>query len=345
MRIARDDVRLIKSMGFGFVKVLVNPAVFQSDAGLDASRVAYLDEVVAYAVAERLPIVVCVHPEADYKVAALGDLAAFERFLGFVRGLARHMAQRWSARYVALQLMTEPSGSSADPNAWNWWDALQQRLWRAVRAEAPRHLLILSGDCMGAVEGLDHITPVPDSRVLYSFTFYEPALFTQQGGPWLGGSMPYIKGLPYPSGPETTAVLPGLLAAAPEAWRADIRARVEQYAAERWTREKVVARLARAVVWRERYPGARLWCAEFGCYEAAPPADRVRYLADVRRYFDDHGIGWAYWSYNETFTAMGPGRTPFGPAASQKPDQAVLDALLPDRRRPTTDRKSAPHAQ
>ena len=328
MRIDREDFRLIKSMRFEFAKVIVNPAPLQSGGHLDASRVGYLDRILAAAAAERLPVVVCIHPEPEFKIAALGGSAEFDRFEAFVGELAHHLARRGTPKQLALQLMTEPFGGGSSPDDWNWWDRLQHRLWRTARAAMPGYTLILSGDKVGRIEGLDDITPVKDDRVLYSFTFYEPSVFTQQGGPWLPGGMRYLKGLPFPSGPDTPGAMEKVVSEAPAQWRADIQARVEQYAAERWDEARLAASIARAVEWRRRHPGTRLWCAEFGCYEAAPPADRLRYLAAVSRLLGENGIGWAYWSYNETFTVMTRDRVPFGPASRQKPDRALLRALF-----------------
>ena len=81
--------------------------------------------------------------------------------------------------------------------------------------------------------------------------------------------------------------------------------------------------------WNQAHGGRlRIWCAEFGCYQqTVAAADRCRYLQDVRTAFEANGIGWAYWSYNETLTVMTPDRTPFGPADRQTPDQQLLQAL------------------
>jgi hypothetical protein len=57
----------------------------------------------------------------------------------------------------------------------------------------------------------------------------------------------------------------------------------------------------------------------------------------MRTALEDRGIGWAYWSYNETFTVMAAGRIPFGPAASQTPDRKMLGILLPDAGRGTKE--------
>ncbi len=334
MRVGRDDFRLIKSMGFGFVKLLLNPAVLKSGGTLEASSMVYFDQVIDLAAAEGLPVVACIHPEDDFKRRVLGSAGEFEAFVGFMAALAHHLAERWSPNQAALQLMTEPYGSSLNPSDWNYWDRLQQRLWKSVRAAMPRHTLILSGDRIGSIEGLDDIHPVADENVLYSFTFYEPHLFSWQGGTWRLGVIPVMKYLPYPSSLVTSAERTRLLAAMPEPLRATAGTEIEQYVHEAWNRDKLAARIDKAVDWRRGCGGrVKLWCAEFGCYQAgARPADRLRYLRDMRTVLEERGIGWAYWSYNETFTIMTPESKPFWPPTSQTPDREVLKVLLPDRR-------------
>jgi len=333
MRVCRDDLRLIKRMGFEFVKLLFNPAVFQSADGIDSSHVGYLDQLLDSAAAEKLPVVACIHPEDDFKRRVLGNAADFERFFGFMQALSRHIAGRWTPGQVAFQLMTEPYGTSPNPADWNHWNRLQRRLWRAVRGQMPGHTLILSGDRIGSIEGLDNIQPVEDENAMYCFTFYEPHLFTFQGGTWRSDILPGLGNLPYPSSGKLLAELPRYLESVPEPSRAAAARQIDEYARERWDRSRLAARIDKAVGWRRRHGGRpKLWCAEFGCYQAAvSPADRCRYLLDMRTVLEERGIGWAYWSYSETFSVMTSGRPPFGPASAQTPDKAVLKVLLPDK--------------
>lgn len=333
MRITRDDLAIIRRSGFSFVKVLVNPAVVIRGDRLDVSAFAYFEGVLDDAAAVGLPAVVCVHPEDDFKRRAVGDPAAFASYSGFLGDLAGHLAARFTPGQVALQIMTEPYGTSPERSAWNHWDRLQHALWKVARGRMPGHMLILSGDQASSLEGLDSIEPVDDDRVAYSFTFYEPHLFTWQGGDWREGVIPRLKDLSYPSGDATLAELPRILTRMPEPLKADARAQVERYAAERWDCARLASRIDVAADWRRRHGGkVTLWCAEFGCFQtAARPADRVRYLADLRAVFEERGVGWAYWSYAETFTMMTPDSPPFGPPARQTPDRAVLDALMPAR--------------
>jgi hypothetical protein len=88
------------------------------------------------------------------------------------------------------------------------------------------------------------------------------------------------------------------------------------------------------------YPNMMQARAEFGCYQRTiAPAVRYRYLQDVRETFESHGIGWAYWSYNETLTVMTSQRQPFGPASIQTPDRKLLEVLFGSRTRSGSDVK------
>jgi hypothetical protein len=66
------------------------------------------------------------------------------------------------------------------------------------------------------------------------------------------------------------------------------------------TRHSVQGRIAAAAEWGRRH-GVTVWAGEFGAYPAAAPrADRLLWLHDVREAFERYGIGWAVWSYDES---------------------------------------------
>jgi len=332
--IERDDIRLIKSMGFEFIKLVINPAFFKSGDSLNFSNMWYFDKIVNLVVNEKLPVVVCIHPESDFKTEYLGGKTQFESLVGFYGHLAEYMAQRWNPDQLAFQLMTEPAGASFNPYDWNSWDKLQHLIWKTVRQKMPGYTLILSGDMSGKIEGLYNITPVGDKNVMYSFTFYEPHLFTFQGGPWQPGGIPYLKNLPYPSSPESVKAMAEFLSPVPEQFKNSIKNEIKRYIDESWNRDRLKARIEKLSDWNRYYGGGRLkiWCAEFGCYQGSvKPEHRVQYIEDMRSIFETNNIGWAYWSYNETFSVMTSDRTVFGPASEQTPDREILKALLPDK--------------
>ena len=85
MRFTRKDIRLIKSSGFEFVKLIVNPEPLRDGAHLDTQKREYLREIVSQVVNEGLPVVVCLHPEWEFKKRILGERPAFAEFLVFLQ--------------------------------------------------------------------------------------------------------------------------------------------------------------------------------------------------------------------------------------------------------------------
>jgi hypothetical protein len=333
MRIEADDIRLIKSMGFEFVKFLVNPEPLMSNGHLDASKKWVIRNLAKLAVDEELPAVVCIHPEWEYKKKVLGSPEEFEKYCAFLEDVARFLAEDWSPKQVALQLMTEPGGVEMN------WNELQPKLWRAARRAMPSHTLILAGDQVGKIEGLISTEPVDDANVLYSFTTYDPFVFTLQGGEWLTPELwSHLARIPYPSSPEIIAeqkqsILDQIPAEHPD-WRAAAEGMLTEYGEARWNKEKIKDRINKLVDWNNAHGGnLRIWCAEFGCYQrTVKPEDRTRFMQDLREAFEDAGIGWAYWSYNENFSIMTSEHQPFGPAKDQRPDEDMLNALLGDKK-------------
>lgn len=332
MRISREDIRLIKSTGFQFVKLIVNPEPLMSNDRLSSSTRWYLQEIVRLVVDEGMPVVVCIHPEWKFKESILSDAGRFSQFVGFLEDTGRFLAAGWGPKQLAFQLMTEPGGNALD------WNDLQPRMWQAARRVMPKHTLILAGDEVGKIEGLVKTKPVDDENVMYSFTFYDPFVLTLQGAEWLTPSWwSHLGSVPYPSSPEILrAVKPTILEkvpASPSEWRPTVDRLLTDYGDACWNREKIRARIRRLADWNTSYGGGlKIWCAEFGCFQRTiDPVARYRYIRDVREAFEENGIGWAYWSYNETLTIMTPERQAFGPAESQPPDKRMLDALFGGR--------------
>jgi len=325
------DVNLIKSMGFDHIKVLIDPATHKSGAGIAPASMATLKMNVDSALSSGLPVVVDIHPQPEFKHAEVGDPVEFENYLGFMNAFAQWLADHYSPHQIAFEFMTEPFANYAD------WTALQYRIWETVRAAMPDHTLILSGDQSGRLFGVLGLHPVNDSNVLYCFSTYDPFIFTLQGADWAefaGTPIQYLKNVPYPASPEIIySSLTDMLASVPAASQGAAWQGLHRYGEQAWNADVLNARFKRLTDWNNFFGGRlQLWCGEFGCLGpgkgGVKPADRYAFIADVRRALETNGIWWAYWSYNETFTALLPVRVRTAPlpSASWK-DESMLDAL------------------
>jgi endoglucanase len=311
--IVPKDIQIIKSMGFEFVKLIVNPACFISGATIKDSNMWYLDEIVNRVVHEGLPVVVCIHPENDFKVTYLGDWTQFQNLLGFYKDFAAYMAARWGPNELAFQLMTEPRA-----NAWGW-NTMQPLMWQAVRSTMPAHTLILSGDQTGIIEGLvNDVDPnlINDNNVYYSFTTYYPFTFTCQGWNLVGVAYSsWLNNIPYPSSTSNNPAQYILPECPNNLYSAAYNA-VKTYCDTPWDMNQQRAILKPIADWNKAHGGKlKIWCAEWGCMDriegnakggGCNPSDRIQFIHDRRQALEEINIGWAYWSYNEAFTVLNP---------------------------------------
>lgn len=295
----REDLQRIRDLGFRHVRLPVDPGTLlnqNSPETLDPYILAHLDRALDTILAQKLAVIVDMHPEPDFKKRVATEPAfasAFERFWG---SLARHLSQR-DPEQVFLETMNEPTFETifdGDETSARRWSAVQQRLVTAMRAGAPKHTIIVNTHEYGVAAELLQLTPLKDPNIVYNFHFYDPFPFTHQGATWAGETPRYWKNLPYPSSPSACQnVLPAI----------DQRGRPEavQYCNESWDRSKLEKNIVTAVAWARQH-NVRLTVNEFGVYRlVSPPANRIAWLRDVRTIFDKYKIGWAMWDYTGGF--------------------------------------------
>ena len=180
------------------------------------------------------------------------------------------------------------------------WNALLPAALRAVREADPERPVIVSGAEAGTVAGLRDLELPPDEHLIASVHYYEPFRFTHQGAPWEPGSDAWL-GTTWGTEDDRAAVTADLEAAAA------------------WARER----------------GVPLYVGEFGTYDAADDASRVRWTTWVRNELERLELPWAYWDLATDFGAYDADRREWR--------QDLLEALLPPTRpAPPSPRPSAP---
>jgi hypothetical protein len=168
---------------------------------------------------------------------------------------------------------------------------IQAKFAAAIREAAPRHTIIATGARWSSIDELLKIEPLSDRNVIYNFHFYEPHTFTHQGATWGAEYWPYIKGVHYPSSPESVSNALNSIE------QQSAREALKDYGEKQWNAGHVEELIARAAEWARKH-NVPLMCDEFGVYRAfAPGADRLRWIEDVRAALERHGIAWAMWDY------------------------------------------------
>ena len=307
-----EDIALIKSMGFDHVRLSVNPEpMFTMNRAekLPAEYLGYLDAAVKMILDHGLAVVIDMHPESDFKARLIKDDGFVEQFGDFWRAVAQHYST-WDADRVIFEILNEPEFTDRYR-----WLGVQAKLAPSIREGAPHHTIIAAGARWSSDDELLFQEPVRDQNVIYNFHFYEPHIFTHQGATWGEYYWHWLKGLHYPSTPESAEQVAALV---PN--EAD-RVRVIRYGHDHWDAARIEAEMKQAAEWAHRR-GVPLVCNEFGVFRMfSDPADRAAWIHDVRSALEHHGIGWTMWDYSGSFGVV------VKKDGKAVPDESVLKAL------------------
>jgi len=287
-----EDIAVIKSMGFDHVRLSVNPQPMMPGHRPDeipAEYFGYLDAAVKMILDQGMAVVIDLHPESDFKARLAKDDSFVQEFADFWRALARHYST-WDAERVFFEILNEPEFS----DRYRWY-GVQSKLAAAIREGAPQHTIIAAGARWSDDDELVFIEPLRDPNVIYNFHFYDPHIFTHQGATWGAYFWHWVRGLHYPSSPESAAKV---AAGAPDAVD---RLAIIRYGADHWDAARIDAEITQVAEWARRR-GVPVVCNEFGVYrEYADPQDRETWIHDVRTSLERHGMGWAMWDYSGSF--------------------------------------------
>nr|ABW39353.1 glycoside hydrolase family 5 [uncultured bacterium] len=105
-------------------------------------------------------------------------------------------ARRYKDRsdYVLYEILNEPHGIS-DAR----WGEIQGRAINAIRKYDTKHFIVAGGTEYNSINKLSAIPKYADSKIIYTFHFYDPFLFTHQGAGWTGTPvLTNLAGVPFP---------------------------------------------------------------------------------------------------------------------------------------------------
>jgi hypothetical protein len=304
-----EDWRRIRALGLTHVRLPVDPQALLGDRGMpDAAAVATLRAALQAAGSEDLLVVLAMQLPDAVKAGLEGQSANRVALAGQWRWLAGALRDV-APSHLAFEPLNEPGLESAAASR-----ELLEYLVTELRAVVPAHTLVVSGHRYSSIAELEALRPLDDPNLVYGFHFYEPHNFTHQGANWGDPAWQALRNFPYPSSPESVA---GRLGGVPEAARELLSAHGD----ERWNRERIAQRLARAAQWAERH-GVPVWCSEFGVLKThAGVADRAAWLNDVRVELEQRRIPWTHWDYAGAFGIVA------GPPGQRVADEAAIEAL------------------
>lgn len=339
------DLGQLRRAGFDFVRIPVDPGPILAAAPRE--RAILLDQVmaaVALALSQDFAGVLNLHANAathHWTPARLfGSEAApgFPAYLAVIAELARRLARLGPGR-VAFEPVNEPFQACGAAE----WERVQTRMLAAARSAAPELTLVATGACGSMIAGLESLKAralAAFEPLLFTFHFYEPYLFSHQGAKWMSEPFyPALNAVPWPASRGTLETTLAAVRARmaelgqPAAGRGAATYRetervLKEYFDARPDRPFIEGYLRQVRAWAQREgvaPG-RILMGEFGAVRtgsgiaASAPADRARYVRDVRESAEVLGFPWAFWNLFDSLGLLVDD-------VSRQLDPAMIEAL------------------
>lgn len=253
--------------------------------GLDETFMKRVDWALDQALSRGLSVVLDLHHYLELHQDPAGHA---ERFLALWSQIAARYASQPPA--VAFELLNEPSDALV-----SGWNDLAARAIAVVRATNPSRLIVVDAASFAAASSLAQLELPADPNVMASVHTYDPVLFSLQGASAFGAGPAFeTVGVVYPGPPATPlAVAPG---AAAEPWVASWFADYNGLPAGQNPCGPGAITVEMALVTTyQAVSGHAVYDGEWGVWNRADEASRVRWMREVRRQAEAIGVGWATW--------------------------------------------------
>lgn len=281
------DFDQLKSLGVDVVRLPINFPIFMgqapdykfSDKFLNA-----LDNAIDMAEAHGMYVILDQHSYYGSRTFPEGYGEALIT-AGF-----RQLASRYKDRSdkVVFELFNEPGGTYLKNNFYE----IQQRLISEIRSFDKSHIIIVTSLGCHYYE-LEDIPDYDDPRLIHTFHFYTPFMFTHQGANWDNNPLQGMSGVPFPYDSSRMPAMPSSFNGNQE-----YLDYYNNYPAQ--GTEKYLGELLLKIYSWAAQKGKLLFCGEFGTLTSTPQEDRTRWYKTVCDYFDAYGIAWTAWEYRDT---------------------------------------------
>jgi len=174
------------------------------------------------------------------------------------------------------------------------WEMANKMAMAKLRPLDTQRYWIIGTNRYMSVRGFQGLNPIPgDDKILYSFHFYNPYIFTHQGAPW-DKTNTYLTGLPYPYNPSEMPALPD-------------KARTDkdmsynyQHYSEKANKEYIRQMFMMAHQWSIKN-NVPIICTETGTIATIPDTYRNNYIRDIADVLKSYGIPMVVWEIDQSF--------------------------------------------
>jgi hypothetical protein len=267
------------------------------------ARLAYVDNAIVWARKYNLKLILDLHSAPGYFFGDVGrnklftDTEMQARFLDIWRNFAvRYKEHR---DFLAFELLNEVVEAPTEV-----WNGLVRQTANVIREVDPTRWIVYGGTDYSSIDTLKDLVLLDDPRILYTFHFYNPILFTHQHAGWNSAATDYRK-FTHGAQVEYPGQVPKIaeFAAAFPGHKPEARL-VGRTIDKAWLREG----LKSALNFRAK-TGRPVHCGEFGVLDTADAESKARWYADFCDLLCELRIPRTMWTYKETGFGLVDGRT------------------------------------
>lgn len=283
----KKDFENIKSLGCDVIRLPINLFYMTSgkpDYTVDTLFYNFLDQAVTWAEDLNIYLLIDNH-STDDKASKNPDL---ESVLSKVwLQMAKHYKNR--STNILYEVMNEPNGITTQT-----WGQIQQTVINTIRSVDTVHTIVVGASAFNGYNDLNSLPVYTDKKLIYTFHFYDPFIFTHQGAGWPSPSLESLTKIPFPYNANSIQALPNVLKGT---W---VEPAYNSYSAD-GTVAKIKQLIDVAATFKTNRH-ANLYCGEFGVYKPySKDTDRNYWYGEVRKYLEEKGIAWTTWDYQGSF--------------------------------------------
>lgn len=283
----KQDFERIKSLGCDVVRLPINlhsMTTGEPDYTLDPLFLQFLDEVVAWSEELQIHLILDNH---TFDPAANTDPDIGPVLVKVWTQMAAHYKDH--SEYVYYEVLNEPHGITDAA-----WANIQQSVINAIRTVDTQHYIVVGGAGWNSYNNLHDLPVYTDDKLIYTFHFYDPFIFTHQGASWTDPSMVPLGGVPFPYNSSDMPATPN-----------DLKGTWIESAINAYSSEGTIAKVKSLIDIAADFKNQRdvpVFCGEFGVYiPNSNNTDRVYWYDVVRQYLDEKEIPWTIWDYQGGF--------------------------------------------
>jgi endoglucanase len=285
--IDEDDIAYISELGFEHIRLPVDEQqMWDEDGNRDADAFEIMHNAIRWSLKYGMPVVVDLHILRSHHFNAeekplWTEPDAQRQFIDLWRDLSEALHD-YPHDGVVYELMNEPVAD--DPEDWN---KLVAKAFAAIRELEPGRTIMIGSNRWQSADTFDELVVPDDDNIILSFHFYEPFALSHYKTSWTFLE-DYEGPVHYPGEIITQTEFDAL----PDDQKDIVRGYVGQTFDKQVLRQMMEKPLRVA-----KTLGLPVYCGEYGVFDKAPAADRLRWYKDILAVFREEGISSANWNY------------------------------------------------